>query len=41
MLAQFSHGSHGGHTAGTLYWMIKEEDLAAGRFDRALFARQC
>jgi hypothetical protein len=41
LLAQFNHGSHGGLKAGVLYWMIKEEDLTACRFDRALFTRQC
>ncbi|GAA4571005.1 YwqG family protein [Planotetraspora kaengkrachanensis] len=27
--------------AGALYWLIRPEDLAAGRFDRALFTWQC
>lgn len=26
---------------GVLYWLIRPEDLAAGRFDRAMFAWQC
>ncbi|MCH7230336.1 DUF1963 domain-containing protein [Glycomyces sp. L485] len=26
---------------GTLYWLIQEPDLAAGRFDRAVFTWQC
>lgn len=27
--------------AGTLYWLIQERDLVAGRFDRAAFTWQC
>ncbi|MFG2233874.1 DUF1963 domain-containing protein [Streptomyces sp. NPDC048723] len=26
---------------GTLYWLIRPADLAAGRFDEASFAWQC
>ena len=27
--------------AGRLYWLIRRDDLAAGRFDRAAFTWQC
>ncbi|WP_194926595.1 YwqG family protein [Catenulispora pinisilvae] len=44
LLAQFDTdeeaGLEWGETA-TAYWMIRREDLAAGRFDRALFTMQC
>lgn len=27
--------------SGALYWLIRPDDLAAGRFEKALFAWQC
>ena len=44
LLAQIDSDSRSGMgwgDAGRLYWMIRREDLAAGRFDRATFTWQC
>ncbi|MEU6674224.1 DUF1963 domain-containing protein [Streptomyces sp. NPDC046853] len=29
------------HLGGALYWLIRPEDLALGRFGRAMFTWQC
>lgn len=44
LLAQFTSDGRANMVwgdAGTLYWLIKDEDLEARRFDRALFTWQC
>ncbi|MEV4434627.1 YwqG family protein [Streptomyces sp. NPDC049555] len=44
LLAQFGSDDDAGMTwgdLGTLYWLIRPEDLAARRFDRAMFTWQC
>ncbi|TVT62612.1 DUF1963 domain-containing protein [Amycolatopsis rhizosphaerae] len=42
LLAQFdSDGEMLWGDAGALYWLIRRDDLAAGRFDRARFTMQC
>ncbi len=44
LLAQFDSDEDTGMMwadAGVLYWLIRPEDLAAGRFDRAVFTWQC
>jgi Domain of unknown function (DUF1963) len=44
LLAQIDSDSRSGMgwgDAGRLYWMIRRDDLAAGRFDKATFTWQC
>ncbi|MBL1097351.1 YwqG family protein [Streptomyces coffeae] len=44
LLAQFDSDEDTGMMwadAGVLYWLIRPEDLAAGRFDKAMFTWQC
>ncbi|MBY8840476.1 YwqG family protein [Streptomyces sp. SP2-10] len=44
LLAQFGSDEHAGMMwgdLGTLYWLIRPEDLAERRFDRAMFTWQC
>ncbi|MFD4572689.1 DUF1963 domain-containing protein [Streptomyces sp. NPDC058417] len=44
LLAQFSSDGSARTTSpddGTLYWLIRPEDLAARRFDRARLTVQC
>ncbi|WP_338117962.1 DUF1963 domain-containing protein [Streptomyces coryli] len=44
LLAQFDSEDAAGMMwgdCGSLYWLIRPEDLAAGRFERAMFTWQC